>query len=96
MKERTLRANTNEAKLMYDLSIRTEKLFERVRAKIGTPELSYENGIKWISAFERLVINNADFLEQMSIELEMSHLYQDSSYLVQVREKNMASSVGEK
>lgn len=42
----------------------------------------------------RMIIGCLD--GKMAIELEMAHLYQDSAYLVKVREKNMASSVGEK
>lgn len=74
-----------EAELMYDLLIRVEKIFGKMRTLSGL-QFDAEKALKWQKSFHRLVLKNAEFLEELANDIGQPELYDDSTYIAAVRE----------
>lgn len=79
---------TFEGELTHDIFIRADRLFKHVRRRIGN-EIDPETGRKWQEAYEKMIIKNAEFLEEMAMELEMPDQYTDSKYITVVKQKHL-------
>lgn len=80
--------STYEAELAFDLLIRAEKIFKHIRKHSGCV-INPEVAIKWQKAYEKMIINNAEFLEEVALDIGKPELYNDSKYIALVKDKHL-------
>ncbi|TDA63587.1 hypothetical protein E0765_07060 [Sulfuricurvum sp. IAE1] len=78
--------NTYEAQLAYDVLLRTEKIFRFLRMNSG-PIIDPERALMWQKRYEELAIANAEFLEELAMDIGRPELYSDSKYLTATKNK---------
>lgn len=84
-RQRQVYVNTPEAELLYDVLIKSNKLFSNLRLNFdGSTPQQLE---KWIKTHQKFVVSYCEMLEEMAMDIGKPDLYSDSPFLSALKDK---------
>lgn len=77
---------TYEGEYIFDLLLRTEKIFKQVR--LATKDIN--KVLNCVKTHEKIVIQYAELLEEIAMDIGTPHLYSDSNYIANLKDRHLA------
>lgn len=84
-RQRPVYINNPEAELLYDVLIKSNKLFTTLRLNFdGSSPEQFE---RWIKTHQKFVVSYCEMLEEMALDIGKPELYSDSPFLAALKDK---------